>query len=106
MPIRSNWTYDGLRLARAKRARGLPPSSELYVLGAPVRCDVTEGLRRYLDGEGKSPTVRFLVRGHYRNQACGPGQTQRRIIWIQPHWKGEEGARILARPYSLSQPER
>lgn len=101
MPVRSNWTYVGVRLAQAKKVRGLPASTQLYVLGKPVRCDVTEGLRRYLGGEGKSPTVRFMVRGHYRNQACGPAQTQRKIIWIQPHWKGDDGAPILARPHAV-----
>jgi hypothetical protein len=39
---------------------------------------------------------RFIVRGHYRNQACGPGLADRRTQWIAPHWKGpEEGAQIV-----------
>lgn len=39
---------------------------------------------------------RFIVRGHYRNQACGAGRTDRRRQWIAPHWKGPEaGAQIV-----------
>jgi hypothetical protein len=33
---------------------------------------------------------RWLVRGHWRNQACGPGRTQRQRIWIPSHIKGPE----------------
>lgn len=29
-----------------------------------------------------------LRRGHWRNQACGKGRKDHRIIWIQPHWAG------------------
>ena len=39
---------------------------------------------------------RFIVRGHYRNQAHGPARRDRKTIWIEPHWKGpEEGAAIV-----------
>ena len=40
-------------------------------------------------------TQRFIVRGHWRNQAYGTGLKERRRRWIEPHWKGpEEGARL------------
>jgi len=39
---------------------------------------------------------RFVVRGHYRNQAHGPGRSLRTSKWIMPHWKGpQEGARLV-----------
>jgi len=39
---------------------------------------------------------RFIVRGHYRNQAHGPGWRDRKSIWIEPFFKGpEEGAKIV-----------
>lgn len=34
---------------------------------------------------------RFVVRGHWRNQAFGPEHSLRRKQWIQPFWKGPEG---------------
>lgn len=100
-PVKSNWTYEGVRLARVKKLRGHEPSHRLAILGRPVRTDVREGLRRFLGGEGKSPTVQFLVRGHYRNQPHGPQNSKRKIIWIQPHWKGPEEGLILARPHAI-----
>lgn len=36
----------------------------------------------------------FVVRGHYRNQPCGPGRTQTKRIWIEPFWKGPDGPRL------------
>lgn len=39
---------------------------------------------------------RFMVRGHYRNQAHGPNHALRTSKWIAPFWKGpEEGARLV-----------
>ena len=39
---------------------------------------------------------RFMVRGHYRNQAHGPNRSLRTAKWIAPFWKGpEEGARLV-----------
>lgn len=37
---------------------------------------------------------RWIVRGHWRWQACGVGRTERRRIWINPFIKGPEGAPI------------
>jgi hypothetical protein len=39
---------------------------------------------------------RFVVRGHYRNQAHGPNHSLRTTRWIAPFFKGpEEGARLV-----------
>lgn len=33
---------------------------------------------------------RWIVSGHWRQQACGPKWTQRKPVYIQPHFKGPE----------------
>lgn len=39
---------------------------------------------------------RFIVRGHYRNQAHGPERSLRTRRWIAPFWKGpEDGAELV-----------
>jgi hypothetical protein len=38
---------------------------------------------------------RWIVRGHWRQQPCGPGGKDRRPTWIPPHMKGPEGAPLL-----------
>jgi len=44
------------------------------------------------DPTGRHLSVRFMVRGHWRRQACGPGRQQHRHVYIAPHWRGPEGA--------------
>jgi hypothetical protein len=42
---------------------------------------------------------RHVVRGHWRNQACGPRLSERRKTWIEPYWKGPEGAEAWRHVY-------
>jgi hypothetical protein len=57
---------------------------------------------------GARRVLAHLVRGHWRNQAVGPGRGQRRLTWVMPHRRGDEslGAvvsrieRLQARPSS------
>jgi hypothetical protein len=98
--VKSNWTYEGLRLAQAKRLRKVPPRHRYFILGKSVKADVREGVRRYVGGDRhRSPSFQFVVRGHYRNQAHGPNMSMRRVQWIEPYWKtGKDvDAPILAR---------
>lgn len=83
------YEFDKLDRARLKRQR---------LKTAPIRV-IT--LRRPagepgVEGSGRSYMHRWLVRGHWRKQACGPGRVERKPIWIAPHIKGPEGAPLLA----------
>lgn len=49
-------------------------------------------------GSGRTATTRWWVRGHWRQQACGPGRTQRRPVYIAPHTAGAAGADVDPRP--------
>ena len=55
---------------------------------------------RHIEGGGqeagdRSYHHRWLVSGHWRQQAVGPGHSQRRPTYIHPHLKGPEGAPLL-----------
>jgi hypothetical protein len=39
-----------------------------------------------------SSSYRFVVGGHWRNQACGPAHSDRKLIYIMPFIKGPEAA--------------
>jgi hypothetical protein len=70
-----------------------------------VQVDCRPSLREFLEGRKPHPAaVQWLVRGHWRNQACGPHLSERRPTWIQPHWKGPEDAPINVRPHVLRPP--
>lgn len=38
---------------------------------------------------------RWVVRGHWRSQPCGPQRSERRAVYIAPHIKGPDGAPLL-----------
>ncbi len=68
--------------------------------------DLDEALRA---GTGATWTLtyRTLVRGHWRNQACGQGHRDRRLIWIEPHTRGADFAdRVAAHTYTTRRHER
>lgn len=46
--------------------------------------------------QGRTYHVRWIVKGHWRNQACGPGRTLRRRTYIAPYLKGCDDAPIKA----------
>ncbi len=43
--------------------------------------------------------VRFIVRGHWRNQPFGLNLTERKLIFIKPYYKGPEMAELVNNPY-------
>jgi hypothetical protein len=76
------------------------PELRTYRVGKPIQLDVRPALTSYIRGETRnSPTVQFLVRGHWRDQACGPKLSRRKTIWIEPFWKGDPEAPINVRAH-------
>jgi len=51
---------------------------------------------------GKTLDKHFIVRGHWRNQACGEKRASRKMTWIQPYWKGPQMSEIISRPYVIA----
>lgn len=56
--------------------------------------DGIEGLRRVL-------IKRLMVRGHWRNQPYGPQSTLRKLIFVEPYWRGPELADEINKPYEV-----
>jgi hypothetical protein len=52
-------------------------------------------------GTGRKLDVRFLVRGHWRNQPCGKGRRDRKLIFIEPFWKGPELGPIINKKHEV-----
>jgi hypothetical protein len=40
-----------------------------------------------------------IVRGHFKEQPCGPKGQNRKTIWIEPYWRGPEGAEAWSHIY-------
>ena len=47
------------------------------------------------DHEGREYHHRWMVRGHWRQQAVGPGRKHRKPVYVPPHIKGPDGAPLL-----------
>lgn len=43
----------------------------------------------------------WIVRGHWRNQVCGPNLSERKLIWIQPYFKGNPEKEIINKEYTV-----
>lgn len=75
------------RKGKSRRVQG---QGNCYVLGLPVKVDMRECVHEYIKGNIKRAyKVRWVVRGHWRNQPCGPGRMNRRKQWIEPYQKGK-----------------
>ncbi len=90
--------------ARPKsKGREAEPEHRIVTVGKPLEIDCRAAVKEYIE-HGKAgrkhapPSVQVMVRGHYRNQACGVGRMERKTIWIEPHWRGPEAALIQTRP--------
>lgn len=82
------------------------PLVRTFQVGKPIQLDCRPAVSDYLEGRkpGKKLSVQTLVAGHWRRQAHGPGGTLRKMIWLEPYWRGPEEAPILTRPHKLSDP--
>jgi hypothetical protein len=89
--------------SKNKRAPGSPAHRLIHV-GRPLNIDLRPNIENYIrtgktgTRRGGPPTVQVLVRGHYKRQAYGVGRLLRKVIWIEPFWRGPEEAIINVRP--------
>ena len=82
------------------------PAHRLTMVGHPLKIDLRDHVRTYLGGGKRGgkhapPSVQVLVRGHHKRQVFGVGRMGRKVIWIEPFWRGPEDAPILTRPKKL-----
>lgn len=75
-----------------------------YLIGRPVSCDFLPYVREWVRSgaaPSKRPGVKFVVRGHWRNQAYGTKHACHRLQWIEPHMKGSDDAPLVINPKNL-----
>lgn len=85
-----------------KKRKTEAPAHRVVTIGRTVTLDVRSSIRDFV--AGRTPhmlTVQSLVRGHYKRQAHGPELLQRKIIWIEPYWRGPDDAPLLAKTHHL-----
>lgn len=96
--------YRHVSGSRGKRNRppGVEPKMDRYVVGGPIDIDCRSAVSDFLAGKrSEMRAAQWLVRGHWRNQACGPDHADRRPTWIKPYWKGPLDAPVLIKSYEI-----
>lgn len=76
---------------KAKKRRGDKPPDPVRVVHLARRPATATGTRSEDEATKRDYTVRWMVRGHWRNQAYGPKHGLRRPLFIHPYLKGPEG---------------
>jgi hypothetical protein len=89
------------KTASGKNRKSDQPITRTFQVGAPVKHDFREHIRNYIAGIKREVTVQVLVTGFHRMQPHGPKQSLRKLIWVEPFWRGPEGAPIALRPHSF-----
>lgn len=86
-----------------RRASDDKPRPEHWTVGRTVRIDPQLVLLAQSGNREAQFRLkhRFIVRGHYRNQAHGPQRTLRTSRWITPFWKGPQDGAELVHTYKL-----
>lgn len=87
------------------RAAGSPPGGPGSGRGPDpmartVKVLVLREMRSPAGGAGvqrRAPAHRYVVRGFWRHQPCGPMRSQRRLTWVGPYVRGPEGAPLVVR---------
>ena len=67
-----------------------PPTVQVVALRRTARVGAAEQTRAER-ASAREYSCRWIVRGHPRLQACGPGRKDRKTIWIEAHPAGPEG---------------
>ncbi len=79
-----------------------PPDHRTVIFGSPITVDTRQVLKdwvRHGNGRSAPPSVQSLVRGHYKRQVVGLSRSGRKVIWVEPYWRGPEDAPIIAHAY-------
>ncbi len=85
-----------------KTRRDGPPKHRIAFVSKAIKTDCRLAVRDFLSGARRGlPSVQSLVRGHHKRQVIGVTRAGRKVIWIEPYWRGPEDAPILVRPYKI-----
>lgn len=89
-----------------KPVEKLHPERPLFDVGRVVKLDgaMRQAMKAmHTNRSSWKLAHRYIVRGHWRNQAYGPGRQLHRRQWIAPFWKGPENVvEALSRTYEVT----
>lgn len=91
-----------LSASNAKKLKKSPWIGDEYVYRDDVVVDLSEDVRAAALGQKPVEwSVKWFVRGHMRNQTCGPNHSLRTKTWVRPHWKGPDEKPVAIRTHVI-----
>ena len=86
------------RSSERGRAGDLLPDFKTWHLGKDIKLDpnVIEAVRSFSREGGSSPKVQSLVSGHWKRQAHGPARSLRKLVHVEPYWRGPLDAPVIS----------
>lgn len=76
-----------------------------FKLTRDVNVDVRRAVRDYVEGRStRQPSVQILVRGHWKMQVYGLGKADRKLIHVEPYWRGPEDGPVAVRAHKIGAP--
>lgn len=87
-----------VRERKSKKREGdeLPQYTEFEVHSS-IKINLHHAIRDYVEHGGSAPSVQTLTSGHWKQQAYDKGFSKRRLIHINPYWRGELDAPVSVR---------
>jgi hypothetical protein len=80
-------------------------NNHIYLIGKSIVADDMYQYEKTASADVRKIMSRFRVRGHWRNQPCGPELSERRKVWIRPFWKGPTLAELVNKNYVVKASE-
>jgi hypothetical protein len=95
--------------AKPKKQQKEEPRPNVWLLGQEVKLNknLIQAARDWSEQDKQQQGARwkvkkrFIVQGHWRNQAYGPGRSLRKRIRIEPFWKGPEEGTKMSHLYKI-----
>lgn len=95
---------------KEEREKGIWPRVWLFGQNVKLQPELRRMAREVALGQssdhavqGWKVRIKHVVRGHWKNQPHGEGRTQRKRKWIEPYWRGPEGAAAWAHLYEAGE---
>ncbi len=100
------WALCNQKVASGSRGRkaqrrwikevGEPPvTGEVRVITLRRYSNASDSGHKETEDYETAYSHRWVVNGHWRNQACGRGRKERKLIWIAPYVKGPEDKPLI-----------
>ncbi|MEO9229932.1 MAG: hypothetical protein ABI216_13460 [Devosia sp.] len=94
---------DGARTTPPRRDRSardpLSRSGREFVTAGeglvPLRPVGHGSVHAHVERTGAGSRVRQIVSGHWKYQAHGVGRAERKLLWIEPYWRGPDFAQVV-----------